>query len=660
MIVFNCPHCGLRLGVKEEFAGKKARCQRCSQVCDVPQAAAVASVAAVPESSSGEVADLHTVLPSAAGVAPGDGQESLPPVNHAVARPRVDPDHLLDFLAPSQEPGEIGRLGNYRVLKVLGVGGMGVVFHAEDVHLKRPVALKAMLPVLSVSPTVRQRFIQEAQAAAAIQDDHVVTIYQVSEDRGIPFLAMQLLQGETLETRLKRQKRLPVSMIVRLGREIAAGLAAAHAKNLIHRDVKPANVWLEAGRDRVKLLDFGLVRAAAGDMNLTQSGAIIGTPGYLAPEQAKGQAVDARSDLFGLGCVLYRMCTGEPPFKGTDTLAVLAALATETPRSVVDLNPQVPLRLSELIMQLLAKNASERPPSARKVIERLVAIERGLQESGPATSPVSSAEASRLVSERQPPPRRVAERPAPVSAPAAVSAEVDDATLVEGVGGAKLRLLPPPQAGRSKLMLPLLIGAGALAGFCLLGAAALGWHFLGGHGGAVPTSAAAKPTVKEAQWLVIFRSDDPSIWNTTSKGENKFAMPLEQVPATIRYLRLKRLDNGEVLILPITRGQLDAKSAPTKLQTSWWNGTNQKDGGNYHLGIAQAPIHPFPNGGGIIAVQMEGWDAYTGSGFGHKYGADKEGLCCCWRGYQIPKTAFEIAVTSDPLSPEEERFLLNK
>src|SRR5262249_39712885 len=115
MIVFNCPHCGLRLGVKEEFAGKKARCQRCSQVCDVPQAAAVASGAAGPESSAGDAPDLNTVLPSEAGAAPGDGQESLPPINHAVARPRVDPDHLLDFLAPSQEPGEIGRLGNYRV-----------------------------------------------------------------------------------------------------------------------------------------------------------------------------------------------------------------------------------------------------------------------------------------------------------------------------------------------------------------------------------------------------------------------------------------------------------------------------------------------------------------------------------------------------------------
>src|SRR5262249_5252884 len=161
---------------------------------------------------------------------------------------------------------------------------------------------------------------------------------------------------ETLETRLKRQKRLPVSVVVRLGREIAGGLAAAPAHSLIHRDVKPANIWLEAGRDRVKILDFGLVRAAANEKGLKPSGGIIGPPGYLAPEQVRGQGVDARSALFALGCVLYRACTGELPFKGTDTLAVLAALATDTPRQVVDLNPQVPLRLSDLIMQLLAKD----------------------------------------------------------------------------------------------------------------------------------------------------------------------------------------------------------------------------------------------------------------------------------------------------------------
>src|SRR5262249_1170639 len=158
---------------------------------------------------------------------------------------------------------------------------------------------------------------------------------------------------------------------------------------------------------------FGLVRAAANEKGLTQSGAIIGTPGYLAPEQVRGQGVDARSDLFALGCVLYRACTGELPFKGTDTLAVLAALATDTPRQAVDLHPQVPLRLADLIMQLLAKAPAERPSSASAVIDVLTAIERGLQ-GGAATPPVSTAGESGRPPGQRPVPQKVAERAPPV------------------------------------------------------------------------------------------------------------------------------------------------------------------------------------------------------------------------------------------------------
>src|SRR5262249_38304828 len=158
--------------------------------------------------------------------------------------------------------------------RVLGVGGMGIVFHAEDVRLRRPVALKAMLPVLAASPAARERFLREAQAAAAIDHDHIVTIYQVNEDHAVPFLAMQLLPGQTLESGLRRERRLPVALVLRVGRELAEGLAAAHERGLIHRDIKPANIWLESGRDRVKILDFGLARAARTDIQLTQPGAL--------------------------------------------------------------------------------------------------------------------------------------------------------------------------------------------------------------------------------------------------------------------------------------------------------------------------------------------------------------------------------------------------
>src|SRR5262249_4889685 len=145
---------------------------------------------------------------------------------------------------------------------------------------------------LAAHAGARQRFRREAQAAAAVKHDHIVTIYQVGEDRDVPYLAMELLEGESLDERLKREGRLPLAEVVRVGREIAEGLAAAHAKGVIHRDVKPSNIWLEAGRGRVKLLDFGLARAVRGDPQLTASGVIVGTPAYMAPEQAKGQLVD--------------------------------------------------------------------------------------------------------------------------------------------------------------------------------------------------------------------------------------------------------------------------------------------------------------------------------------------------------------------------------
>jgi serine/threonine protein kinase len=212
---------------------------------------------------------------------------------------------------------------------------MGVVYEAEDPQLKRRVALKAMLPNLGASESARKRFLREAQAAAAINHDNIVHIYQVGEDRGVPFMAMQFLDGESLEARLKRERRLPTAESLRIGRETAEGLAAAHQRGLIHRDIKPPNLWLEGAKRRVKILDFGVARAAGDEAHLTQTGAIIGTPAYMAPEQASAKPVDHGSDLFSLGCVLYRMTTGEMPFKGNDTISILAALALDCRRTFV-------------------------------------------------------------------------------------------------------------------------------------------------------------------------------------------------------------------------------------------------------------------------------------------------------------------------------------
>jgi serine/threonine protein kinase len=276
---------------------------------------------------------------------------------------------------------------------------MGVVFRAEDVLLRRLVALKVIKPGLAGS-NVRERFLREARAAAALTHDHIVPVYHVGEDRGVLFLAMPLLEGETLQNRIERQGALPVAEVLRIGREIAEGLAAAHAKALIHRDVKPSNIWLEsrshkrpacelpgepasetlaATGGRAKLLDFGLARFADDPGNLTQSGAIVGTPAYMAPEQARGGVVGTRADLFALGCVLYQMAVGRPPFQGPDTIALLVAVATEQPAVPSAPNPAVPRALSDLILGLLAKLPEERPPSARAVAEALRALEQGGQ-----------------------------------------------------------------------------------------------------------------------------------------------------------------------------------------------------------------------------------------------------------------------------------------
>lgn len=338
MLAFRCPQCHQTLAVAAEAAGRKVRCPRCGGVSDAPTVA----------------------TPSAAGNGTSEfGQ----------------------LLAPPQSAGELGRLGPYKVTKVLGRGGMGVVFAAEDLQLARSVALKVMLPNLGDSAEARSRFLREARAAAALQHDHIIPIHHVGEDRGILYLAMPLLQGESLEDRLQREGRLPLGVALRIAREIAEGLSAAHARGLVHRDIKPSNIWLEAtpGRDfRVKVLDFGLARAAGEDARLTQSGAVVGTPAYMPPEQARGQVVGTRGDLFSLGCVLYRMLTGELPFRGKDTLATLAALALEHPRPVSDLNPAVPAPVAELVERLLAKDPAQRPASARAVVEELARLAEGL------------------------------------------------------------------------------------------------------------------------------------------------------------------------------------------------------------------------------------------------------------------------------------------
>jgi serine/threonine protein kinase len=294
------------------------------------------------------------------------------------------------FLLPAVGPDEIGRLGNYRVLRLLGQGGMAFVFLAEDIALGREVALKVMKPELQELGGW-ERFLREARLLAASKHEHLVTIYQAGQQDNVNYFAMELLQGESLADRLDRSPRTPVAEILRLGREIASGLGFLHGKGLLHRDVKPANIWLEEPHGRVKILDLGLARPVREVTGLTRPDLIVGTPGYMSPEQARGEALDARTDLFSLGCVLYETCTGAAPFTGTTALALLTALAVDDPRPVREANPEVPERLAGLVARLLAKSPEDRPPSAAAILEEFERIERELQAPPPLPEPPHEA-----------------------------------------------------------------------------------------------------------------------------------------------------------------------------------------------------------------------------------------------------------------------------
>jgi serine/threonine-protein kinase len=276
----------------------------------------------------------------------------------------------LDFLSPSDWPDSLGRLGTYEVKGVLGRGGMGVVLKAFDPSLSRNVAIKVLAPPLAACGASRRRFLREARAAAAVVHEHVVSVFAVVETAGLPFLVMEYVPGRSLQERLDDQGPLSLTEILRIGMQTASGLAAAHAQGLVHRDVKPANILLENGVERVRLTDFGLARAAA-DAGLTQSGVVAGTPYYMAPEQARGEATDHRSDLFSLGSTLYAMCTGHPPFRAESAVAVLRRVSDDEPRPVREINPEVPAWLDSIIARLHAKNPNERFQCAAEVADLL-------------------------------------------------------------------------------------------------------------------------------------------------------------------------------------------------------------------------------------------------------------------------------------------------
>jgi len=282
----------------------------------------------------------------------------------------AEPILPLGFLRPSDYPGSLGRFGQYELLQLVGRGGMGAVFRAFDPSLQRIVAIKLLAPHLAHNPLARRRFIREAQAAAAVSHDHVVTIHAIDESAEQPAIVMQYITGRSLQQKLDAEGSLELKEILRIGLQTASGLAAAHAQGLVHRDIKPANILLENGVQRVKLTDFGLARAV-DDSGLTASGVIAGTPQYMAPEQAHGGTITSVADLFSLGSVLYAMCTGLSPFRASTTMGVLKNVCESTPRPIRELNPEIPDGVCRLIDRLLAKDPADRFQSAKEVADEL-------------------------------------------------------------------------------------------------------------------------------------------------------------------------------------------------------------------------------------------------------------------------------------------------
>jgi hypothetical protein len=292
-----------------------------------------------------------------------------------LSRPHANTSWVQSLLKPLGSTEFLGQLDGYQVTELLGQGGMGIVLKAFDPRLKRPVAIKVLAPYLASDPVSRQRFAREAQAAAAVRDQHIVTIHNVSEADGLPYFVMEYLEGGSLQDYLDHHGPPDWRYVARLGAEIASGLAAAHARGLVHRDIKPSNILLQArsasaGKElthwHAKISDFGLARVA-DEARLTQTGIVAGTPMYMAPEQARCEPVDERADLFSLGSVLYTLCTGEPPFQGGSPVAVLRQVCEATPRPIREINAAIPAWLAATVERLQAKRPTDRFSSAAEV-----------------------------------------------------------------------------------------------------------------------------------------------------------------------------------------------------------------------------------------------------------------------------------------------------
>jgi serine/threonine protein kinase len=260
----------------------------------------------------------------------------------------------------------LGRVGPYEIAGVVGRGGAGIVLKGFDRSLGRNVAVKVLDPALAGVGAARQRFFREAKAMAAISHEHVAPVYEVSEHADLPYLVMEYVPGGSLERRLRASGPFDLLSIVRIGLQTAQALAAAHKQGLVHRDIKPGNILLDRGTERVRVADFGLARVA-NDVSFTKSGFIAGTPQYMSPEQVRAETCDAQSDLFSLGAVMYALCTGHAPFRAETVYGVMQRIVHESPRPIGEQNRQIPKWLEAFIARLMEKDRARRFETADDV-----------------------------------------------------------------------------------------------------------------------------------------------------------------------------------------------------------------------------------------------------------------------------------------------------
>jgi serine/threonine-protein kinase len=371
----------------------------------------------------------------------------------------------------------------YRLDEVIGRGGMSTVYRATDLSLDRTVAVKVALdPLVEQSPIYLARFTREARSAAALNNPAVVTVYDAGADGPTRFIVMEYIRGKSLAEIMSGHKPLGLHEAVRIAEQVAGALSAAHAAGIVHRDIKPGNIML-ADDGSVKVLDFGIARALEGQA-LTQTATVLGTSAYMSPEQALGQPVDARSDIYSLGCVLYEMLTGEPPFIADVAAAVLHQHVRVAPKPARERNPNIPPALDVLVMQMIAKSPVDRPQSAAEVRDRLA---QAAGNPGPGTDALTTIAMAAMAPTAATVPLE-ASSPPPPPPPTPQARPTQAPTPPPQTPAARQQRQPPPRRSRTGLWVLLAVIAALLLG----GGAALALG--GGSGGSSSSSTPSQST----------------------------------------------------------------------------------------------------------------------------------------------------------------------